>query len=172
VKTLTIECSHEQAARRDSASGPSSTPVCLRVTYVGPPNELDNTVSVPRTLPSDAISRGAFGQWTLRASGLPPGDYLLPSFDYSFLRAFDAAGAAVPLYQFDRRSVIRLDGHSPTYSVSYDLSEEVRILWAWVCLLLIGAAGLWAARHRFHVRLGLDATRPQVVVRPGSTGMH
>ena len=120
---------------------------CLKVEYLGPPNQPDGTVQVPNAPPASTLTRGAFGQWTLHTAGLPRGDYLLPTFDYSFVRVLDERGQPVPSYQFDTRPVIRLDGADHTLNVGYDLRPELIVIgiWAGVALCL-AAVGLLAPR--------------------------
>lgn len=113
---------------------PSASPAvagCLHVDYLGPANQPDGTVRVPQALPPRALSRAPFGQWTIRLTDEPPGDYLLPTFDYPFVRVTNEQGEEVAAYQFDRRPVIRFDGVAQTYSVRFDLSLELAIATAW-----------------------------------------
>jgi hypothetical protein len=137
-----VECRASLPATPTVAVAPS----CLRVNYLGPTNQLDDTIQVPRPIPEPALSRGTFGQWTVRMTDEPAGDYLLPTFDYPFVKVKTDAGAEVPTYQFDRRPVIRFDGVARTYSLSYDLRRELAIFGAWV-LVMAGLLAVWVYRR-------------------------
>lgn len=124
----------------DGLAGASPTanppPSCLTLEYLGPANQPDGTVQVPRPIPADALSRGPFGHWSIDLSNQPAGDYLLPTYDYPFVLVSRPDGSLTPAYQFDRRPVIRFDGRTPRFAVDYDLSLEARVLAGWAALML------------------------------------
>jgi hypothetical protein len=121
-------------------------PSCLTVDYLGPPNDRDSTVQVPRPIPPATLSRGAFGHWSIDLSNQPAGDYLLPTFDYPFVVVTRADGSLQSTYQFDRRPVIRFDGRISSYTVDYDLRLPLRVLGGWAALMLAGLGVLIAYR--------------------------
>ena len=143
VYFVAIECAPASADQTLASA-------CLKVDYFGQANELDNSVQVPRPFPTDALSRGPFGQWTIRTTGTPAGDYVLPTFDYPFVQVSDQNGTHPPMYQFDSRLVVRLDGQPHTYSITYDLRRELALFGAWAgaVVVLFGAYGLIRRRLR------------------------
>src|SRR6185295_16585820 len=90
------------------------------------------------------------------ASNLEPGDYLLPTYDYPFVRVTDATGAAVPTTHFDRRPVIRHTGASVSYAQRYDFTPEILAIVAGLALLMAStfAVLLWPLRHRLPILAG------------------
>ena len=123
-------------------------PRCISIDYLGPANQPAGRVVVPQAAPSWALERGPFGQWRVHASSLPPGDYVLPTFDYPFVRVTSDSGMEMPIYQFDSRPVIRHDGAAHTYSVWYDLSPELAILAAWGAIAGVALLAVWVYRRR------------------------
>ena len=69
---------------------------------------------------------------TIQLTSQPPGDYLVPTFDYPFVRITRQDGVEVPEYQFDRQPTIRFDGRPQTYLVGYDLSAETTVFTLWL----------------------------------------
>lgn len=123
---MAIECTPKtDAGSTVVTSRPGAT--CLNVDYFGPANQLDGSVQTPRSIPTEAWQRGPLGQLTIHMTNQPSGDYLVPTFDYPFVRIARQDGAEVPEYQFDRQPVIRFDGKPETYSVVYDLSAETTV---------------------------------------------
>ena len=146
---VAIECAPPR-----SVTGPTSTAGsnCLHVDYLGPPNQLDGTVQIPRSLPSPALTRGPFGQWTIHLSGVAAGDYVLPTFDYSFVTITADDGSSVPSYEFDSRPVIRFDRTERTYKVGYDLRPEIEVFGVWV-IATIGVFGIVTFARWWHTSL-------------------
>ena len=128
---VAIECAPKvDAGSTPVASRPGAS--CLRVDYFGPANQLDGSVHTPRPIPPEALQRGPFGQMTIQLTSQPPGDYLVPTFDYPFVRITRQDGVEVPEYQFDRQPTIRFDGRPQTYLVGYDLSAETTVFTLWL----------------------------------------
>jgi hypothetical protein len=70
------------------------------------------------------VTRGPLGSAVVDATGLAVGEYLLPTFDYSFVRVVDDDGALVPTSHFDRRPVIHHTGTATRYVVDYNFEPE------------------------------------------------
>ena len=117
---------------------------------------------MPREIPGDRRVRSAFGKVRIDARGLPPGHYLLPTFEYGFVRVTGEDGRPIPRYLFEGRPVIRHSGSEASYTVGYALEPEALAL-----ALGLGLFGIYACARR------RDALRPRpahgpAAGRPGS----
>jgi hypothetical protein len=145
VYFVAIECA-------PTVAEPALASTCLTVHYFGQANQLDHTAQVPLPFPSEVLSRGPFGQWTIRASNVTSGDYMLPTFDYPFVQVTDQNSSPVPTYQFNSHLVVRTDGQPHTYFVSYDLRRELKVLAAWAGLLALVPISYILLRWRLRER--------------------
>jgi hypothetical protein len=149
IAAIAIECSRAMPSNRGLPPQASPTMRCIDVTALAPPNQGDE-FAVPREIPRRAWTRGPMGQIHIDASELKDGHYLLPTFDYGFVRVIDSDGLAVPTYHFDRRPVIEHTGSSTSYTVSYDFQPELLALLAGVMIFLVSALvmRLWCQSAR------------------------
>ena len=69
-------------------------------------------------------ARCTLGQVIVDARNLRDGPYLLPTFDYTFVRVTDSSGSSVPTSHFNRQTTIWHDGSSTSYTVTYDFQPE------------------------------------------------
>lgn len=110
--------------------------VCLLVDYLSPPNS-GNEFVPPAEIPPARQQRGAYGTITIDAAGLPVGTYLLPTYDYGFVRVTDRAGQIVERSHFDARPVIAHNGVTDQYTIWYDLGIERLALIAAILLSVV-----------------------------------
>jgi hypothetical protein len=103
---------------------------------------------IPSEIPHDTWTRLAFGGATIDASSLKDDYYLMPAYDYTFVRVTDENGALVRTSSLDRRVVVE---HTDT--IAYDLQPEMLALSAGAVLFLLYAVlGMVRARSEPGVR--------------------
>lgn len=127
VLGVAVECSRATTGDRVRSNVAADRRVCLRVDILATPNEGDAVVA-PKEVPPSHRQRLALGRSTIDGRGLAPGHYLLPTFDYAFVRVTAADGTPVPTYSFDGRPVVRHVGGEATYTVWYDFRPELLAL--------------------------------------------
>jgi hypothetical protein len=137
TRGLAIECSRGENAFQ-TVTSPELSQRCLLIEYLATPNEVDSFIQ-PSEIPTAWRTRLGMGTSVIDARALPPGHYLLPTFDYGFVRIADADGASIPSYQFGGRTAIRHDGSVDRYTVSYDLSLSVLAVLAGLTLAILFA---------------------------------
>lgn len=149
IAALAIECSRAVASDRGLPQSAPARMRCFDLDALAPPNDGDEFV-VPREIPRGAWTRGAMGRIEIDASTLRAGDYLLPTFDYGFVRVTDSDGSPVPTYHFDRRPVIEHTRSATSYTVRYDFQPELLALLAGLTIFLVAALlmRLWSRRDR------------------------
>ena len=131
IEAIAIECSR----------GVLPTPTnprarCMDLEFLAAPNHGDEFI-VPREIPQSRLTRGPLGATVIDARRLKAGEYLLPTFDYSFVQVIDADGYLVPTYNFDRRPVIRHAESNTAYTVAYNFDPERLALIAGVALFAV-----------------------------------
>lgn len=128
---------------------------CLTVEYLAAPNNGRQFV-VPRDVPAERRTRAGFGTVRIDGRALPRGHYVLPTFNYAFLRLTASDGSDVPTYDFDRRPAFRHTGDR-SYTMSYDLRPELLALAAGLAIFGVYAgASAWSRRSR----RGVDTKTP------------
>jgi hypothetical protein len=133
IAAVAVECSRAVLPRPGVPEA-----VCLSVDALASPNHGTELV-VPQEIPAANLTWRPLGGASIDARALPPGPYLLPTYDYGFVRVVDATGAPVRTAHFDRRPVLWHDGRSPIYSVSYDFSPERLAIASGLLIFLVTA---------------------------------
>jgi hypothetical protein len=152
IAAVAIECSRGVSPQDTNPIINDGRKQCLSVDYLGQPRIGDRFVK-PGEFPVDSRTRGALGTVVIDAGDLPAGSYVLPTYDYPFVRVRDAAGALIPTYQFDRRPAIEHPGTPETYTVAYEFDpERLAVITGCVLLLLSAIAIQTWNRTRFPVR--------------------
>jgi hypothetical protein len=147
IEAIAIECSRGVSPKQTKPASAEIRTLCVDVDFLAPPNQ-DGEFVVPRETPRSSWTRAALGQVTIDARKLSTGPYLLPTFDYGFVRVVDAAGSPVPTSHFNRRPMIWHAGSLTSYTVSYDFQPERLALTTGVILFLLSALvmRLWRLR--------------------------
>jgi hypothetical protein len=133
IAAVAVECSRAVLPRPGVPEA-----VCISVDALASPNHGTELV-VPQEILAANLTWRPLGGSSIDARALPPGPYLLPTFDYGFVRVVDASGAPVTTAHFDRRPVLWHDGRSLTYSVSYDFSLEGLAVASGLLIFLVAA---------------------------------
>ena len=141
IAAIAIECGRGVLSNRGLPAGATPMVRCVDVTALAPPN-LGDDLAVPKELPRRAWTRGAMGQIQIEASDLEDGLYLVPTFDYAFVRVADSDGSLVPTSHFNRQPVIEHTGSSTAYTVSYDFQPELLAVLAGVLIFLVSALAM------------------------------
>ena len=146
---LSIECSRAVDVPQEYTGWSSDRPTCVSLDYLAAADEA-TPFSHPLPIARGRQARGAHGTVTVDARGLPPGQYLLPTFHYTFVRVRASDGSEIPTYQVDRRTTIQHDGNVDAYTVSYALEPAVRPVLLGLLLLVAYAvlARVLDARRR------------------------
>ena len=159
VDAVALECSRAVDVPRQYVGWSSERPTCVVLTMLAAPNQGDVFVE-PREIPAERRARAAHGSITLDSRDLPPGDYLLPTFDYRFVRVRAADGAPISTSLFAARPVVRHDGNVPAYTITYALELPALAILAGLVLF-----GVYAAAER-----RVAQRRPRRGVRPAEPG--
>ncbi len=134
IQAIAIECSRGVPAGR----GDTGEQRCLDLDFLAAPNR-GNEFVVPEEFSQERLTRRPLGGVLIDARDLGAGDYLLPTFDYSFVQVFDADGSPVPTYNFDRRPVLRHTGSTTSYTVAYNFDPERLALLSGALVFIVSA---------------------------------
>jgi hypothetical protein len=148
IKAIAIECSRGVPAPPEEARAR-----CIDLNFLAAPNH-GNDFIAPKVIPKSRLTRRPLGGVLIDARKLKTGEYLLPTFDYSFVRVTDADGAPVATHTFDRRPVIQHDESIRSYTVIYDFKPEGLALLAGAVLFGISIVIMRSRRLIAGRRLG------------------
>jgi hypothetical protein len=123
IAAVAVECSRGVSPKDLVPNLADARKRCLQIDALALPN-VGAAFVRPQEIPRAQVTRYPLGTTVIDASALPAGPYLLPTFNYPFVRIVDSAGKPVPTYEFDRRPAIDHTGAAQAYTITYDFTPE------------------------------------------------